>query len=270
MRQSSTSTRRSGVGLLLQHWRVVRGLSQLALATEAGISARHLGFIEIGRTCPSRDMVLLLAATLDIPLPECDILLLAAGYAPMRRTSEIVSSDQLARIRAPLEYLLKKHEPFPALVTDRHWNLLMTNRSSRRLFGLFLDARPSNTLSVCFDPAGLRPFITNWQTLASAHVQQLHREILASPSSEEASALLDELLSFPSVPAAWGRFDATAVLPSLLPFDLRRGDLRANFLSAFTSFSMPQEAAQLGVRIECMYPADPSTDAFVRALAEKA
>jgi transcriptional regulator with XRE-family HTH domain len=269
MRHSSTGARGSPFGLLLRQWRAARRQSQLALATEAGISARHLGFIEIGRACPSRDMVLLLAATLDVPLHERNILLVAAGYAPMYRTSEIVPADQLARIRPALEYILEKHEPFPALVTDRHWNLLISNRSCRRVFGLFLDFRPLNTVSACFDPAGLRPFIANWEILASAHVQQLHREILASPPSEEAGALLDELLSFPGVPAAWRRLDTTANIPSLLPLDLRKGDLRATFLSSFTSFSMPHEATQQGVRIECMFPADPTTDAFVRGLAAK-
>ena len=270
MRQSSTGARRSGVGLLLCQWRVARGWSQLALAIEAGISARHLGFIEIGRACPSREMVLLLAATLDVPLHERNILLVAAGYAPIYPTREVVLPDQLARIQPALECILEKHEPFPALVTDRHWNLLISNRSCRRIFGLFLEFRPSNTVRVCFDPAGLRPFITNWETLASAHVQQLHREIMASPRPEDEGKLLDELLSFPGVPAAWRRFDATADIPSLLPLDLRKGDLRATFLSSFTAFSMPHEAAQQGTRIECMYPADASTDAFARGLAARA
>jgi hypothetical protein len=103
--------------------------------------------------------------------------------------------------------------------------------------------------------------------LASAHVHQLHREMLAGLRSEDASALLDELLSFPSVPFAWRRFDPTVEIPLLLPLDLRRGQLRANFLSSFTSFSMPPDVTLQELRIECMYPADAGTDAFARALA---
>ena len=129
------------------------------------------------------------------------------------------------------------------------------------------DGRPLNTVRVCFDPAGLRPFIANWEALAAAHVQQLHREMLADPRAEAARALLDELMSFPGVPFAWRRFDPAADIPPLLPLDLKKGQLRATFLSSFTSFSMPHNATELGLRIECMYPADAGTDAFARALA---
>jgi len=273
MRERLIGVREPGVGLLLRQWRVARRLSQLALATEAGISARHLGFVEIGRARPSREMLLLLAETLDVPLRERNALLAAAGYAPVYRDTEIVAPGQIARIRTALAYILEKHEPFPALVTDRHWNLLMSNRACRRVFGLFLesaarrDGRPLNTVSVCFDPAGLRPFIANWDALGAAHVHQLHREMLAGVPGEESRALLDELLSFPGVPFAWRRFDPTAEMPLLLPLDLKKGKIRATFLSSFTSFSMPHDATQRGLRIECMYPADAGTDAFARALA---
>lgn len=184
------------------------------------------------------------------------------------RGSEPGLSDPLTRIRPALERILEKQEPYPALVTDRHWNLVVANQSCRRVFGLFMDFStwrlPRNTLSVCFDPAGLRPFIANWSTWAAAHVQQLHREVLSSTAPKGVGALLRELLSFPGVPSDWRRLDFAVQIPPLLPLELGKSNLRARFLSSFTSFNMPNDVMDLGLRIECMYPGDAGTERLVR------
>jgi len=123
---------------MLRRWRLARGMSQLALATEAEISTRHLSFLETGRTQPSREMVLLLAAVLDVPIRDQNVLLTAAGYAPIHRETPL-GAPEMHQVRRALGFMLSQQEPFPALVVDRHWNLLIQNQAAGRIMGLFLD-----------------------------------------------------------------------------------------------------------------------------------
>ena len=129
---------RRAFGLLLREWRRVRRMSQLAVAIEASISPRHLSFVESGRSVPSRDMVLTLTKTLDVPLRERNALLVAAGYAPIY-SERTLASSVLAQVCHALARLLDHHEPYPAVVLDRQWNVLQTNRAAPRLFALFVD-----------------------------------------------------------------------------------------------------------------------------------
>src|SRR2546425_8279643 len=126
------------VGTLIRHWRTRRQLSQLDLATEAGISSRHVSFIETGRTQPSREMVLLLAAVLDVPLRDRNSLLTLAGYAPIYRETPL-QAPALAKARRALDFLLRQQEPYPALVLDRHWNVVQVNEGTARVQTVFLD-----------------------------------------------------------------------------------------------------------------------------------
>jgi transcriptional regulator with XRE-family HTH domain len=135
------SRRSSPIGTLLQHWRQVRRKSQLALAIEAEVSPRHLCFIETGRAQPSRDMVLLLASALDVPLRERNVLLLAAGYAPMYRETDL-DSPELGAVRAALQAILRQQEPYPAVVMNRSWDILAGNDAASRFFGFLLEEAP--------------------------------------------------------------------------------------------------------------------------------
>src|SRR5262245_48999845 len=152
----------SPVGKLIQHWRHVRRKSQLALALEAGVSARHLGFLELGRSQPSREMVVLLADALDVPLRERNSLLVAAGFAPLYRETGL-TAPELGHARRALGMILEHHEPFPAVVMDPHWNLIQTNASAARFFAHLLapaaPPSPANVVRLMFDPAGLRPHV---------------------------------------------------------------------------------------------------------------
>jgi len=166
---------------VLRYWRAARRMSQLALATEAEISSRHLSFLETGRAQPSREMVLRLAGVLDVPLREQNALLMAAGYAPIYRESPL-GAPELGQVRRALGFMLAQQEPYPALVVDRHWNLLMQNEGARRIFGLFLDPDaaqvpgPPNVMRMTLHPQGLRRYITTWEALAGPMIQQIHRE----------------------------------------------------------------------------------------------
>ena len=167
------------MGGLLRHWRAIRRLSQLALALEASTTARHLSFIESGRSQPSPEMVLRLARALDVPIRERNQLLLAAGYAPLYREAGL-GSAQAVQVRAALGRMLAAHEPFPAVVMDRHWNVVTANSAADAFFGWLLGEReagePANVIRLMFDPGGLRPFVANWEAAAEALTQRVHRE----------------------------------------------------------------------------------------------
>src|SRR5262249_25008486 len=170
-------------GRMLRQWRDARHMSQLALATEAGISTRHLSFLETGRAQPSREMVQLLTGTLDVPLGERNSLLVAAGYAPAYGERPLGAAD-LEPVRRALEYILRQQEPFPALVLDGEWNVVMSNDAAHRVFEVFKSlARTPNVMRKVFDPDGIRPFVVNWTSIAECMMQGLHREIAATGST---------------------------------------------------------------------------------------
>src|SRR5262245_25808301 len=179
MSQVQAEPGRAPVGALLQHWRKQRHLSQLALATEAEISPRHLCFIETGRAKPSREMVLLLASALDVPLRERNALLLAAGFAPVYAESGL-DAPELVAVRSALDAILRQQEPFPAVVMNRHWDIVSTNRAAPRFFGFLLGAQAAaprlNVLRMMLGPDGLRPYVANWDAVAQMLVRRVHRE----------------------------------------------------------------------------------------------
>src|SRR5262245_200953 len=168
------------VGHLIRHWRGVRRKSQLALAVQAGVSARHVGFIEVGRATPSREMLMLLAGVLDVPLRERNALLLAAGYAPVYRETGL-EAPEMEHARRAVALILEHQEPYPAVVMDRHWNILSSNAAAQRFFSRLLPpakepaATRPNLVRSMFDPHGLRPFVANWESAAEALVQRIHR-----------------------------------------------------------------------------------------------
>src|SRR5512132_3530985 len=169
-----------GFGRLLRQWRTTRHMSQLALATEAGISTRHLSFLETGRAQPSREMVQLLTGMLDVPLGERNALLVSAGYAPMYGERPL-NAPELEPVRRALELILRQQEPYPALVLDGEWNIVLHNAASKRIFEPFKNgAYTPNVMRKVFDPDALRPFIVNWQEIAACMMHSIHRELAAT------------------------------------------------------------------------------------------
>jgi transcriptional regulator with XRE-family HTH domain len=265
----------SGVGPLLRRWRSVRRLSQLELSLQAGVSARHLSFLETGRAQPSREMVLLLAGVLGVPLREQNALLQAAGYAALYRETPL-DDPQMAGIRQALELILQRHEPFGAVVFDRYWNLRLANEGFARLWNGLAQAprlpayeligRPwPNVLRALFDPAGLRSHIANWPELAQHMVERLQREALAT-DDEETRRLLRELLAFPGVPARWQEADVAQVPRLVVPVELLVGPHRLRLFSTLTTLGAPQDITLHELRIEAFHPADPETEQALRAL----
>jgi transcriptional regulator with XRE-family HTH domain len=261
-------------GVLLRRWRTLRGMSQLTLATEAGISTRHLSFLETGRAQPSREMVQLLAGMLDVPLGDRNALLVSAGYAPAYGERPL-GAPELEPVRRALQYTLRQQEPFPALVVDGEWNIVMRNEGSRRIFDLFGDpdcegdADCVNVMRTVFDPRGLRRYIVNWEELAGCLVNSLHRQVAAT-GSDAMARLRDELLAYPGVPARWSVPDPCVEMQPLVGMQLRKDDLSLTFFSMITTLGTPRDVTLQQLKIECFFPADAVTEQVSRRLASAA
>lgn len=256
-------------GVLLREWRATRRLSQLDLALEAEISSRHLSYIETGKAQPSRDMVERLAAALGMPLRESNALLVAAGYAPKYRETAL-STPEMAPLERAVELILEQQEPYPALVTNRHWDVLRINRAAARLFQVLRDGAPvhPNVLHQVFDPGDVRPLIANWEEVAGELIRHLHEEIAAAPSDARARRLRDEVLAYPGVPEGWRTRQPLAAPLPILTTAFRKGDLELRFFSSLTRFSTPLDVTLDELRIECMFPADDATAQRCRRLAD--
>ncbi len=252
------------LGELLRTWRARRGRSQLDLSLDMGISQRHISFIESGRSAPSRGLLIGIAQALDIPLRDRNALLLSAGYAPIYPEPAWNAAEMRAVNRA-LERMLRQHEPYPAIVMDRHWNVLMRNDTAPRFFGRFIDmaARGGqrNLLHLMFDPAGMRPFVANWSETAHSLFERIGREAVGGFVDEKTQALIAELKAYPGVD-----FDPQAAHPSaaspVIPVGFVLGGRVLNYFSMVSTVGTPHAAAAQELRVECMFPADDETEAW--------
>src|SRR4051812_41805265 len=253
----------AGVGPLLRDWRNRRRLSQLDLALDASVSARHLSFIETGRSKPSRDMVLHLAEHLEVPLRDRNVMLTAAGFAPVYRESPL-DAPELASVRQAIEVILANQEPCPAFVIDGAWNMLQANAGVAGFLDLIspelLD--PMNVIRASLHPRGLSRYIVNFDEYAAHVIERLNRQ-LAATSDPGLEALLAEVMDYPDVARAVGD---GAVLPppaAVLPMHFRLDDgTELRFFSTMTVFGSPLDVTIAELAIESFFPADEATAAL--------
>jgi transcriptional regulator with XRE-family HTH domain len=235
-------------------------MSQLTLSTEAGVTPRHVSFVESGRANPSREMVLTLARALDVPLRERNQMLLAAGYAPLYRETGLDAAE-MSQVSAALEQMLAHHEPFPAVVMDRHWNVMRSNDAAASMFAFLLDgadpADPPNVVRLMF--RSLRPHVANWDDTGEALIQRVHREAVGGIPDPETLRLLDEVLSLPGIPAAWRTPDFSAGTLPLLPVVFSKDGLRLSYFSMVTTVGTPQDITLQEIRVESFFPVDERT-----------
>ena len=267
----------TGVGPLLRRWRESRRLSQLDLALEADVSSRHISFLETGRAAPSREMLLTLSNVLDVPLRERNLLLLAAGFAPVYRETSL-DDPRMTQVRTAMELILKQHEPRSAIAFDRYWNLVMVNEAyigflSDTLHRKFPELAPLqvlkpprlNLLRLIFDPDGVRKVIINWEPVAKALLDQAHR-VAAWARDHTMRDLIAEILAYPGVPPRWREPDLEAPRALMLPFELDLGGGRvARMFSTVTTLSTPQDVTLQELHIEAFYPADAESEAALAA-----
>ena len=253
------------LGDLLRHWRNIRGKNQLDLSIETELSQRHISFIESGRSVPSRQVLIKIARALDVPLRDRNVLLLSAGYAPAY-SEAAWNSRQMRSVTSALERILCQNEPFPALVMDRYWNVLMTNESAPRFFNCFIDMSqrtgPLNILHLVFDPKGLRPFVDNWEEVASSLIERVYFEAVGGVIDEGTKELLAALRAYPRVrmdDRANQSSDPGPITP-MIPISFRKGDTVLNYFSMVTTVGTPQTVAAQELRIESLFPADDTTE----------
>jgi transcriptional regulator with XRE-family HTH domain len=257
MNSSSSISQQPGheLGGFLRYWRQQRGKSQLDLSLDTGVSQRHISFVESGRSVPSRELLLNLAKTLDVPLRERNVLLLASGYAPVYLESTW-DAPEMAVVTRAIDLMLKQHEPHPALVLDRYWNVLKTNDASPRFFGSFVDLskrpKPRNLLHLMFDPEGMKPFVENWEEVASGLLQRVYREATGHITDKKTSELLNDLKRYPDVKDL---IVAQKIQAPVLPITFVRGSERISYFSMISTLGLPQDVTAQEFRIECMFPA---------------
>jgi transcriptional regulator with XRE-family HTH domain len=253
------------VGDLLREWRQRRGLSQLDLALDAEISARHLSFLETGRSRPSRDMVLNLAERLDVPLRERNLLLHAAGFAPVFPERPL-HDPALQAARHAIDQVLAGHEPFPALAVDRHWTLIAANKMTERLMSgvaAKLLEPPVNVLRVSLHPEGLAPHTVNlaeWR----AHLLSRLRHQIDVTSDPALIRLLRELRDYPAPAEMHPEPDSAAVI---VPFRMMSEGRELSFFGTTTVFGTPVDITLSELALEAFYPADAATTEALQQMA---
>jgi len=257
-------------GALLRQWRKTRNVSQLELAMNADISQRHVSFIESGRARPSREMVLKLAETMAVPLRARNEILLAAGYAPFYPERPL-NAPELTLASQLLVRLLEHHDPYPAMVLDREWNILRQNKSALHLIAKCLPkkqlARFSqngklNFLRVMCAPGGLRDHIRSWARTGPALLARLRREAMAYPGSPSIR-LMEELLQSGAFPGFIESGDAPADV--VIPLEIMVDGASLRFFSMLTTFGAPQDITLQELHVEMSFPADEATDRLLRA-----
>ena len=246
------------VGTLLRDWRQRRRLSQLDLALEAGVSTRHLSFVETGRAKPSADMVLHLAERLEVPLRDRNQLLLAAGYAPQFGARSLDDPD-LAPIRNALGHVLTGHEPYPAMAVDRGWNLVASNSALDPLLegaSEELLAPPVNCMRLALHPDGIAPRILNLGEWRAHLLHRLTRQV-ALTGDRQLGELVNELEGYPA-PEFGGHVGGSADV--LVPLRLLTGDgSELSFFSTVTTFGTAVDITVSELSIEAFFPADAAT-----------
>ncbi|MEU3175984.1 helix-turn-helix transcriptional regulator [Streptomyces sp. NPDC007000] len=272
---TATATATESVGPLLRAWREQRRISQLELALRADSSARHISFVETGRSRPSEEMVLRLAEHLDVPVRERNALLLAAGYAP-RFPETPLDDPALEALREGIERLIAGYEPYPALVVDAMYDVVAANRGIMMLFDGVPESLlvpPLNAVRLTLHPRGLAPRIRNLREWRGHLLEQMERQI-ALRRSAPLRALYEEVAAFP-VPepepdstegagAADGE-ESASVTYFALPMRIEHEGRILSFVSSISTFNTPMDVTVAELAVETLLPADPATAKYLHS-----
>lgn len=258
------------IGAMLRDWRARRRLSQMDLALDVGVSARHLSFIETGRSKPSPQMLLALAERLEVPLRERNRLLLAAGYAP-RYAERRLDADAMGPVNAALQRLLDAHDPYPGVVLDRQWNVMLANRAARALTVGLPDElhRPQlNIIRASLHPHGFSAVTVNFDDWGGHLIETLERQATKT-GDPGLLALEHEVNGYPNVQALRRRREQQAppAVPQLLipcVVDLPQG--RISMFTTLTTFGSPRDVTLEELCVELFYPSDIASEGLLRSL----
>jgi transcriptional regulator with XRE-family HTH domain len=259
----------SELGALLRHWRSVRGMSQLDLASEAASTPRYVSFVETGRSSPSRQMVVRLARALDVPLRERNELLLAAGFAPLY-AREALDSPLLQQVETALTSMLAQHDPLPAVVMDRAWNLQRANDGAVHLFTRLFAPTPmpdaANVLQLVIEPGPVRDRVKNWDEVVPALLERARREAVGGVYDPQTAARVTMLRSRADVAPLLTDPDVGAALVPVvdLRFDVDGTEL--SFFSVVSTIGTPVDVTAQELRLEAFFPSDEATRDRWRAM----
>lgn len=254
---------------LLKYWRGRRGLSQLDLALTAGVSGRHVSFLETGRSTPSEEMVLRLGAALDVPMRDQNQLLRAAGFEACFAEPAFDALNDPAICKA-LDRMLRQQEPYPMFVMNRAYDVVRLNEGARRLYTVTVGAPPPpafNGIRVLFEPGPLRAAVTDWDRAARELLARVHREHLHFPSDAGLAALARDLLAHPEVPADWRMPDFARGREAVQPIRFSLAGAQATFMTTVMRFQAPQNVTLDELQIEAWFPMDDETERLCAALA---
>ena len=264
------------VPALLKQWRAQHGLSQLDLALAADVSARHVSFLETGRSLPSPEMVLRLGSVVGAPLRQVNMMLVAAGHDPVYDEAPDALPEPVTEA---IGLLKAHHEPYPLVVVDRTYDVVDVNAGAWALFGALLDLGSSpvpgaddlralrlNLARLTFDPEGAQPHLVNFDDVGRQLLWRIQGEVLADPDDGALRALLDDLLALPTIRDDWRAVDLTVPSEPALVLHLRRGELDLRFLTTVTAFQAPQNVAVEQLRIEQWFPYDDATATACRTI----
>ena len=261
---------------IVKAWRAVRKYSQLALACDAGISQRHLSFLESGRAKPSRDMVINLSEALDIPLRDRNLMLGAAGFAPLYK-QRALNDEEMQPVYEALHRSITHHEPYPAIVIDGDWNLLLANDATHSLIELlgdsekiWADVDPSglkNIYRLTFHPKGLRSLISNWNILAPQMLTRLQKE---ANEDHALSILLADVIVMSKEDEGYLKPHVNTPLMPILPMEIALNGMRLNLFSMISTFGTAVDITASELKIESFFPADAQTEQVFKAINGKA
>jgi len=275
------SHERRVIPVLLEQLRMRADFGNATGSIDTGVSQRHISFIESGRSAPGRQTLLDIAQALDVPLRDRNTLLLAAGFAPLY-SEAAWDTQEMQGINRALERMLRQHDPFPAVVMDRYWNIFMANDAAPRFFNSFnpqaTHKAPRNILHLMFDPERMRPFIANWESVAKSLFERVYRESVGRIVDEKTKELMDALLAYPDVKADWrvpkavgrpsGRgastrtpSEAAASRLPVIPISFVKDGEVLSYFSMVATVGTPQSSAAQELRLECMFPVDEATEA---------
>jgi transcriptional regulator with XRE-family HTH domain len=257
---------------LLVSWRKARHLSQLELSAAAGVSQRHLSFLETGRSSASREMIIHLAIELDVPLRDRNTWLRAAGYADAY-THNGLDHQSMVQVKGVLQTMLDAHEPFPAYVVDRTWTMLMSNTPARALTSLLIDPEVAqsfqgNLLRLVMHPDGLRQHIVNWPILAGTLLHRLKRELAERNGDQDITQLLEEIMGYPGLSELPSDPGLPASSDLLVPMIIATPLGNLSFLTTIATIGAPYDVTLEELRLETLLPADKETGDILRSLGE--
>jgi len=253
----------SGFGAMLREWRRARGPSQLELALACGLSQRHLSFLETGRSRPSRGMVLHLASMLDVPLDQQNVMLLAAGFAPIYAERPLDAPDMRA-VDSAIGQALRRQDPYPGILVDGAYNILRANEALSTLLGFLLGAEaaalaPTNAAEIVLHPDGLRPVMENWEEVGVWLIRRLRAEAMVETRDHRIGTLLERVLGWPGVREIERIAPVDRPLPPVLTLRFRRDDVRLALFSMIATLGTPLDVSLQDMRLELFFPADDAT-----------